>query len=328
MAVTASQYVGLLVKQNGIGEDPPGSNHNKFTEWYWGKGTRGSAYAWCAVFTCWGFDQLGARSMIPWTASCSAAVRGWKERGQWLGATKSIRVGDIFYIPGGSTGFEHVGVVAKVNSNGTFVSIEGNWTNKVTQKTRTISKYQYARPAYGSAAPINPSLPTTSKYVPFPGAAFFRSAPRHDIITQMGKRLVAVGCSKYEEGPGPQWTDADKNSYAAWQRKLGYSGADADGYPGKESWDKLQVPNPKYAAPKPPPAPPKPPVPPVEVPPVPQAARLVRVKGQDAVYAVTYTGAVHVKNQNHLRFLQKQGWVTAGIADVAAGELADLLEKE
>lgn len=59
----------------------------------------------------------------------------------------------------------------------------------------------------------------------------------------MGKRLVAEGCGKYQVGPSPDWSEADRKSYAAWQRKLGYSGSDADGVPGKTSWDKLKVPN-------------------------------------------------------------------------------------
>ncbi|MBT2367441.1 N-acetylmuramoyl-L-alanine amidase [Streptomyces sp. ISL-10] len=88
-----------------------------------------------------------------------------------------------------------------------------------------------------------PPPPPEPRYEPFPGAAFFQSGRRSPIITAMGKRLVAEGCGRYEEGPGPQWTEADRKSYAAWQRKLGYSGSDADGIPGKTSWDKLKVPN-------------------------------------------------------------------------------------
>ncbi|MFI0780501.1 peptidoglycan-binding protein [Streptomyces sp. NPDC021212] len=91
------------------------------------------------------------------------------------------------------------------------------------------------------ATETKPKPPAT--YEPFPGADFFRNGRESKIITAMGKRLVAEGCSRYEEGPGPEWTDADKKSYAAWQRKLGYSGDDADGIPGKKSWDKLHVPN-------------------------------------------------------------------------------------
>ncbi|GAA3502804.1 hypothetical protein GCM10019016_099130 [Streptomyces prasinosporus] len=77
---------------------------------------------------------------------------------------------------------------------------------------------------------------------PFPGAAFFHKGQRSPVITAMGKRLVAEGCGKYRTGPGPEWTDADQQSYAAWQRKLEFEGADANGIPGKASWDRLRVP--------------------------------------------------------------------------------------
>ncbi|MGW1813270.1 peptidoglycan-binding protein [Streptomyces sp. NPDC002125] len=90
-----------------------------------------------------------------------------------------------------------------------------------------------------STAP-EPSVPW---YEPFPGAAFFRAGRRSAIVTAMGKRLVAEGCGRYKVGPGPAWSEADRQSYAAWQRKCGYSGAAADGIPGKSSWDRLKVPN-------------------------------------------------------------------------------------
>ncbi|MBM9623140.1 peptidoglycan-binding protein [Streptomyces zhihengii] len=88
-----------------------------------------------------------------------------------------------------------------------------------------------------------PAPPAPPRYEPFPGAAFFQAGRRSAVVTAMGKRLVAEGCGRYEVGPGPSWSEADRKSYAAWQRKLGYSGSDADGIPGKTSWDKLKVPN-------------------------------------------------------------------------------------
>ncbi|MFD7867304.1 peptidoglycan-binding protein [Streptomyces sp. NPDC059783] len=87
-----------------------------------------------------------------------------------------------------------------------------------------------------SAAPSQPALE------PFPGASFFHGGRHSPIITAMGRRLVAEGCGTYKTGPGPNWTNADKASYAAWQRKLGYTGTAADGIPGKASWDKLRIP--------------------------------------------------------------------------------------
>jgi hypothetical protein len=77
---------------------------------------------------------------------------------------------------------------------------------------------------------------------PFPGGEYFRPGARGALITAMGERLVEEDCDEYEEGPGPEWTEADRKSYAAWQRKLGFSGEDADGVPGRVSWDRLRVP--------------------------------------------------------------------------------------
>ncbi|NEA63921.1 peptidoglycan-binding protein [Streptomyces sp. SID12488] len=86
------------------------------------------------------------------------------------------------------------------------------------------------------------AAPAAPTFAPFPGAAFFRNAPRSALITAMGKRLVAEGCGKYATGPGPQWTEADRKSYAAWQRERGFTGSAADGWPGKTTWDALRVP--------------------------------------------------------------------------------------
>ncbi len=90
--------------------------------------------------------------------------------------------------------------------------------------------------------PSGPSAPPTPAYAPFPGGAFFVPGHRDPLFTAVGKRLVAEGCGRYSVGPGPVWGAADRASYAAWQRRLGYRGADADGNPGRASWDRLRVP--------------------------------------------------------------------------------------
>ncbi|CAM5588757.1 peptidoglycan-binding protein [Streptomyces purpurascens] len=86
--------------------------------------------------------------------------------------------------------------------------------------------------------------PSKPRYEPFPGATFFKAGRRSPIIAAMHKRLVAEGCNKYQSSTNADvWGSGDERSYAAWQRKLGYAGADADGQPGPTSWSKLQVPN-------------------------------------------------------------------------------------
>lgn len=95
----------------------------------------------------------------------------------------------------------------------------------------------------GQKLKLPASKPAAPKYEPFPGSSFFHGGRHSPVITAMGRRLVAEGCGAYISGPGPDWTNADRESYRRWQKKLGYTGSDADGIPGKTSWDKLRVPN-------------------------------------------------------------------------------------
>jgi hypothetical protein len=83
---------------------------------------------------------------------------------------------------------------------------------------------------------------TGGELTPFPGADWFKSSPNSPIVTAMGERLVAEDCGKYRVGPGPQWSEVDRESYQCWQKKLGYTGTDANGWPGKTTWDQLKVP--------------------------------------------------------------------------------------
>ena len=91
---------------------------------------------------------------------------------------------------------------------------------------------------------VSAPTPSAPKYEPFPGASFFKTGRRSPIIAAMHKRLVAEGCNRYQSTANADvWGSGDERSYAAWQRKLGYAGSDADGTPGPTSWAKLHVPN-------------------------------------------------------------------------------------
>lgn len=77
-------------------------------------------------------------------------------------------------------------------------------------------------------------------YAPFPGTTYFKLGKKGKLVLNMGKAIVKAGY-KAQYTPTEEFTRADLKAYAWWQRKLGYSGASADGYPGKASWDKLHV---------------------------------------------------------------------------------------
>ncbi|MFB7635740.1 peptidoglycan-binding protein [Streptomyces sp. NPDC056149] len=88
-----------------------------------------------------------------------------------------------------------------------------------------------------------PPMPQHPPYEPFPGGEFFRSGAGGPLIVAMAERLIAEGCDHYRHGPAPDWNEAHRKSYASWQRKLGFHGKDADGIPGRVTWDRLRVPN-------------------------------------------------------------------------------------
>ncbi|MDF9816246.1 peptidoglycan-binding protein [Streptomyces sp. SPB162] len=84
------------------------------------------------------------------------------------------------------------------------------------------------RPTGGSTAPR------------YPGAASFRRGQSNDHVLTLGRRLVARGFGKsYRVGPSRTWGEADRRAVEAFQRAQGWSGRDADGYPGPETWRRL-----------------------------------------------------------------------------------------
>ncbi|MFJ8384751.1 peptidoglycan-binding protein [Streptomyces sp. NPDC094438] len=225
---------------------------------------------WCAVFTSWVAMRAGAASLYPRTASCVEGVDWFERRGRFT--EYPVIGGQVFY---GSDGGTHTGIVYAYTSD-TIFTIEGNTNTNgsaegdgvyLRQRPRKSSYvYGYGIPDFpegvvladpswkgrkgvvyfgqeASEADIpNGDGSTPSRYADFPGPDWFHTAPRSALITAMGKQLVAEGCSAYSDGPGPQWTKSDRLSYALWQRKRGFTGSDADGWPGRSTWDALQVP--------------------------------------------------------------------------------------
>lgn len=214
---------------------------------------------WCATFISWlATKTTGAGSLFPITASCAEGVSWFKNEGRWsdypaIGA-------QVFYGAGGGS---HTGLV--VDYDDTYIyTVEGNTNDNGSAEGDGVYKKQRVRrdayvfgygypkypegiksadPAWASSAPKPAPVPTPI-YAPFPGASYFFIGRTSSLITAMGKRLVAEGWTGYKVGPGPVFTWTDRAAYAWWQRKLGYSGADADGIPGPTSWAALKVPKP------------------------------------------------------------------------------------
>lgn len=93
--------------------------------------------------------------------------------------------------------------------------------------------------------PVTPVAPVTpvdagKTNTPYPGASFFGPGANNKFVTQLGTMLVARGAgSYYTSGPGPRWSDADRRATQAFQLAQGWTGADADGLPGPQTWQLL-----------------------------------------------------------------------------------------
>ncbi|ROP53262.1 peptidoglycan-binding protein [Streptomyces sp. PanSC9] len=160
--------------------------------------------------------------------------KGWNELNAWV---KSWGVPDVWPMgkPNGFVGHrdEH-----------TWETEAGWYAHAQTPEN------SHTDPGTWPAFPVAPKpSPAPEKYEPYPGPSLFMKGSRpalgrsSRIFTAMGKRLVAVGCGKYKVGPGPVLSQADVDSYEAWQRRCGFTGAEAKWPPGPTSWEKLKVPN-------------------------------------------------------------------------------------
>lgn len=159
--VTASKILEVARKE--IGTKATAVKKCKYNTWYYGSAVSGSCYDWCAAFVCWVFNQAGAMDMIPTkSAGCGVLAAGFNNKGKFY--KSGFKAGDIVFfhwsnakstaVPGAYT-LDHVGIVEKVNSDGTYTTIEGNTGDsiygEVMRRTRSASVISgVARPDYKS----------------------------------------------------------------------------------------------------------------------------------------------------------------------------------
>ena len=124
---TPAIVLAMAASTIGYKESPAGTNASKFGAWY------GANYQpWCASWVSWVFYHAGLP--LPATtpkgfAYCPYGVHWFKNKGQFF---KQPKVGDVvfFDFTSGRDGIaDHVGIVEKVNSDGTVTTIEGNTSN-------------------------------------------------------------------------------------------------------------------------------------------------------------------------------------------------------
>ncbi|MEU5957552.1 peptidoglycan-binding protein [Streptomyces sp. NPDC047525] len=99
----------------------------------------------------------------------------------------------------------------------------------------TLSKGKPSKPT--KPTPPSKPKPTAPK---FPGRGYFKPGAKNKHVTQLGNQLIKKGYgSFYKQGPGPQWTGVDRAAVKAFQKAQHWTGSDADGYPGPQTWTQL-----------------------------------------------------------------------------------------
>lgn len=147
--VTAQQVIDCAMAEVGTRE--LGVNKIKYNTEYYGRAVEGAAYEWCAVFLWWVFHSLGADKLYyggEKTASCTTLYRWAQSEG--LAICGSYQPGDVvFYDWDGSGDCDHVGIIKRVNPDGSITTIEGNWNDSVSYVTRPAADVAKAyRPRY------------------------------------------------------------------------------------------------------------------------------------------------------------------------------------
>ena len=143
---TAKQILNLAKKQIG-------NRRTKYVKAY------GVDTDWCVIFIWWLFKELNSSSLF-YDGKKTAyvpAVDDWAVRNKLTVSKKNAKAGDLVIFDWyGDRTRDHIGIIEKVNSNGTITTIEGNTTTKtgkVDRKTRLMSDvYHVIRPKY--AKPI------------------------------------------------------------------------------------------------------------------------------------------------------------------------------
>jgi len=162
MAVTLDSVLKEAESQIGYVEYPAGSNRTRYGQWY---GMDGQP--WCAMFASWlfrnGLDAIGDKFAYTPTGAAQ-----FKQVNRW--GTKPRPGAFVFFdFPDSVTRIQHVGIVVKVNADGSITTIEGNTSSGtsgsqdngggVFRRTRKTSIVGYGYPEYAASDKKEEDMP-------------------------------------------------------------------------------------------------------------------------------------------------------------------------
>ena len=203
MATSADKIIAVARAQ--IGTKATDIKKCKYNTWYYGGVVSGSGFDWCETFVQWVFHEAGASDMLYLkTANCGAQARAFYDKRRLV--TSGYKKGDVvfFHWSNSMSGYvpsvyscDHVGIIEKVNGNGTITTIEGNTgsssNGEVMRRTRSLSVVSCAgRPAYTATG--GGSLPAVKRpevlYRVRAGGKWYKEV--NDLSSYAGEKGAAI----------------------------------------------------------------------------------------------------------------------------------------
>ena len=233
-----NNIIALAKKQVGITEYPPGSNKVKYNTEYYGRVVSGSAYAWCCAFIWWLFKMVGASHLFyggKKTASCTTLMNYYKKKGQF---SQTPRVGSlVFFNWGKGTIAKHIGIIIKINSDGSLKTIEGNTSvSNDSNGGEVMIRTRYMSQILGFAYPYSEGTTTTTGGSSKVSVTVdtVKNGSKGDSVKALQILLNGLGFNC-----GTADGDAGSKTVAAIKKFQKAKGLTADGVVGKNTWNAI-----------------------------------------------------------------------------------------
>lgn len=245
---TANDIIKKAISQIGVAEKPSGSNNVIYNTWYYGRAVCGAAYPWCCAFVNWVFNECGASDLFyggQKTAYCPTVESYYRKQGRWF---KSGNVGDLVLFDFSGKGIAgHIGIVEKVNADGTYTTIEGNTSTSnqanggcVMRRTRSISTIRgFARPNYGGSTATTKNTVTVTKTGGKTVNITLNQLQKGDTgkqVMTLQRLLQGFGFDIGKDGVDGDFGNNTMKALKAFQKGNGLT---VDGICGTNSWTKL-----------------------------------------------------------------------------------------
>lgn len=233
----AEDAIAFMASKEGLAETPAGSNHNEITEWY------GMDGPWCAMtvsraLSVAGFTSNGDDVVVPGVRQTTS--KGWAYVPYMLNdfrdagrADKQPRPGDLVIFDWEGDGLvDHVGMVEKVEADGSVWTYEGNRDDVLMHVHRDPSVIAaFCHPPYDGTPTASPLPPRPSGVPPFPGYCSLGSTGT--AVLEVQRRLADRGWKITVDGVFGPGTDRVVRTYQAEK------GLEVDGVSGPLTWQSL-----------------------------------------------------------------------------------------